>query len=258
MGIGFALRAGLAFLASFCGFGQENAPPAFDAASIKPSQPGDIRGSTFQFVTLGGGLEVANATLKSIIETAYDVRDFQISGGPAWLDSERYYISARSHSSSTIPETRRKLQALLAQRFHLEVHRESKELPLYVLAVAGSRLKLSELPAAEEKPGIFNGIQASCGRMKGTRATTANLSTYLERQVRRSVVDRTGLSGRFDFQIDWMPDPGSCVKPGDDAGSSDGPSLFTALQETLGLKLEAARGPVEVIVVDRVQQPEPN
>ncbi|HTA43067.1 MAG TPA: TIGR03435 family protein [Bryobacteraceae bacterium] len=259
MAIRCVLRAGLTFFSSFCCFGQRNAPPEFDAASIKASKPGDIRGSTFQFVTPGGGLEVVNATLKAIIETAYDSREFQISGGPAWIDSERYDITARSAFASAIPETRRKLRALLAQRFHLEVHRETKELPQYVLGVAGSGSKIAELTAAEEKPGTANGIQASCGRMKGTRATTANLSTYLERQLRRPVVDRTGLSGkRYDFQIEWTPDPGSCAKPSDDADSPDGPSLFTALQETLGLKLEATKGPVEVIVVDRVDRPEPN
>ena len=256
MAIRFAAITGLVILASFACFGQAESGTEFDAASIKPAKPGDIRGSLFQF-TVSGGLEVSNATLKSILETAYDVRDFQIAGGPPWIDADRYYVSARSAAGGSIAETRKKLQKLLAERFRLAVHRESKELPLYVLSVAKSGWKLS--PARELQSGVGTGIQMTCGRMSGRRASMANLATYLERRLRRPVRDQSELPGRYDFDLEWMPDPGSCsASPVEADLASDGASLFTALQETLGLKLEATKGPVEVIVVDHAERPEPN
>ncbi len=112
-------------------------PPAFDAASVKPGKPGDLRGPAFQF-TPGGGLNITNGTLRDIIETGYGVRDFQILGGPGWLNSDRYNIAARSapgDAQTGVPETRLKVQTLLAQRFQLKVHRETRDLPIYALVV---------------------------------------------------------------------------------------------------------------------------
>ena len=146
---------------------------------------------------------MSNATLKGILETAYDVRDFQMTGGPPWIDGDRYYVSARSAAGGSIAETRRKLQTLLAARFHLAAHRESKELPLYVLSVGKSAWKLS--PARELPSGVGAGIQMTCGRMSGRRASMANLATSLQRQLRRPVRDQSELPGRYDFDLEWMP-----------------------------------------------------
>jgi uncharacterized protein (TIGR03435 family) len=239
--------------------------PQFDAASVKPSSPGDIRGSTFEFIP-GGGLRITNGTLRGILETAYSVRDFQIVGGPGWLNSDQWEIYARSNPGgpSDIAETRRKLQALLAQRFQLKAHREIRELPIYALVVAKGGSKLATVPS-QNAEGSVAGIHAECGRMTGTMTSIKNLTVYLERQVRRPVVDRTGLTGRYDFQLDWESDAGPCAASAVDGAargaggdSSDGPSLFTALQEKLGLKLESTRGPVEVIVVDRADKADDN
>jgi uncharacterized protein (TIGR03435 family) len=228
----------------------------FDAASVKPSNPGDIGGSTFQF-TPGGGLKITNGTLRDIIETAYSVRDFQILGGPGWLNSRRYDVLAKSAPGSAqnaVAETRLKLQMLLAQRFRLTIHRETRDLPEYALVIAKSGAKLidGEAPISEQSPA---GIRAGCGQITGTMASMASLAVYLERQLRRPVVDRTQLSGKYNFQFEWTPDSGPC--PGDSV-SSDGPSIFTAIEEKLGLMLESAKGPVEVIVVDRAEKADEN
>lgn len=262
-------NASLVFIMSWPVFGQPALPlPTFEAASVKPVKPGDVGGSTFQFIP-AGGLKVTNGTLKGIIETAYDVRDFQISGGPSWVSSERYDISARAPGElrtrngappDDIGETRRRLQALLAQRFQLKVHRETKELPVYALVVGKSGSKLVEGTASNAPAGI----RRECGQMTGTRASMGNLAFYLSRQLERPVLDRTGLPGRYDFQLDWAPDSAPCSAAADGAGagaaanSADGPSIFTALQEKLGLKLESTKGAVEVIVIDHAEKADEN
>ena len=239
------------FLASYTLPGQEaTRSPVFDAASIKPSNPDSVGGSTFSF-TSGGGFAATNATLKGLIESAYDVRDFQISGGPGWLDSDRYDLTAKSSpgASGTTNETRQRLQSLLSERFQLRVHRETKDLPEYALVVGKGGAKLREGEPANGPAGI----QRECGRMTGTGASIANLTVYLSRQLDRPAVDKTDLAGRYDFQFSWTPDSGPCA-----GASSDAPSLFTALQEELGLKLESTKGPVEVIVVDGAEKASAN
>ena len=173
--------AGLMFFTSCAVFGQSALSlPTFEVASVKPGRPGDARGSTFQF-TPGGGLKVTNGTLKGIIEMAYDVRDFQVSGGPGWLSSQPWDISARSASDEGMNEIRRRLQALLAQRFQLKIHRETRELPAYALTVGRGGPKLVEGESANTPAGI----QRGCGQMTGTRASIANLALYLSRQLER-------------------------------------------------------------------------
>jgi len=243
-------------------FGQLSSLPVFDVASVKPASPSDTRGATFEF-TPGGGLKITNGTLRGIIETAYNIRDFQIVGGAGWLNSDRYTISARSApgAPSDIPQTRVKLQAVLAQRFQLRVHRETRELQIYALVVAKGGPKLLSAWVSTGEQTVM-GIRAECGRMTGTMASMTNLRIYLERQLNRPVVDQTDLPGKYNFEFDWTPDAGPCPRPagtdGVAADSSDGPSLFTALQEKLGLKLESTKGPVEVIVVDHAEKADDN
>lgn len=243
--------------------------PAFEVASVKPSKPDDLRGSTYGFNP--GGLEVTNGTLKGLIQMAYDVPAFQISGGPGWINSERYSISARARAEASashdvdgqkrIAETRQRLQTLLADRFQLQVHRETKEISEYALIIAKNGAKLTEAAPSPERRG--EGIRSGCGKMTGTRASMANLAFMLTRQMGRPVLDRTGLESKYDFQVDWAPEAACAGPPGDSGtdslpAASDGPSIFTALQERLGLKLEAIKGPVEVVVIDRVEKPAEN
>jgi bla regulator protein blaR1 len=236
--------------------------PAFEVASVKLTNP-DRVGSTFNFAP--GEVQIGGGTLRGIIEMAYGLRTFQILGGPRWLDADRYDISAKndlalknlSKEQRNI-EMRRRLQTLLADRFQLNVHHETREAPEYRLVVAkgGSRLK-------EPDFGTGDGINAGCGVMKGTRTTMSNLAMVLSRQMERPVLDKTGLSGRYDFELNYTPENG-CGSRQPDGGAVNSealsyrPSIFTAIQEQLGLKLEAIRGPVEVIVIDSVEKPEPN
>jgi uncharacterized protein (TIGR03435 family) len=237
------MKYSVAFLLA-CGaaFGQ----PAFEVASIKPAA--DTPGTSFFFDR--GKVEVKKGTVRGIIEMAYEVRDFQISGGPAWLNSDGFDIVAKSApDGSGIPELRRKLQTLLAERFQLKVHHETKELPVYALEVGKKGTKLK----AEEVSGS-NGIRSDCGALFGTAAKMATLALVLARQLGRPVEDHTALTGTYTFQVEFMPDGGACAEklpPGR-------PSIFTALQEQLGLKLEPTKGPVDIIVIDRVEKPSEN
>lgn len=232
--------------------------PQFEAASVKRSPQGNLGGSTFEFLP-GGGLRIANGTLRAILETAYNVREFQIIGGPNWVNSERYDILARSAdnpdtgtgTTDGINGVRLRLQALLAHRFSLDVHRETRELPEYALEAAKNGSKLVRDDAANASASA--GIQQSCGKMIATNTTMANLTVYLARQLDRPVLDRTGLTGKYSFQLQWTPDAGPC--PGT---SDDSPSIFTALQEGLGLKLESIKGPVDSLVIDRAERPSEN
>ncbi len=224
---------------------------SFDAASVKPADPA-AAGSTFQFPA-GGRLRISNGTLRQIIETAwYEFRDFQIVGGPSWLNSERYDISATGESRGAtdgIPEVRKKLQTLLRERFELHVHTETRELPLYRLVTAKSGPKIESAGETDSRPA---GIQSGCGRMVGTNTTMANLVIYLSRQLHRPVEDDSGLNGKYTFEFEWTTDDAPCSPP------AEGPSLFTALQEKLGLRLESAKGPQQVLVIDSVKKPGEN
>jgi len=242
----------------------------FEVASIRPSKPGGS-GSTYNF-TPDSGVKVTNGTLKGLIEMAYDVRDFQIQGGPGWVDSESFDIVAKSdaapdagpgRSTNGIADTRLRLQNLLRERFQLAVRRESKDLPEYVLVVGKSGAKIRP-NSASPGAGSSAGVNAACGQMVGTSATMANLAYKLSRTLDRPVVDQTKLAGKFDFELRWTPDTGPCAASISDpnsgavTSSGDGPSLFTAVQEQLGLRLESAKGPVEVLVIDRVEKPSEN
>ena len=250
-------------------FGQVPAPAGFDAASVKPSARDDLRGSTYNFNP--GGVEVINGTLRAIVQMAYDVQSFQVAGGPGWMDSERYDISAKIASEDAaalggdrqarVKDTRARLQALLADRFRLQVHRETREIPEYALILGKEGAKLA---AATDPASKGGGIRGTCGQITGTRASMANLVYALSRQLRRPVMDRTALAGVYDFQLEFAPDAGGCGAPAGVADAevaakaAEAPSIFTALQERLGLKLEGIKGPAEIVVIDRAERPAPN
>src|SRR5215475_4421518 len=225
----------------------------FDAASIKRIAPGNADGSTVEF--LPAGMRVKNGTLRGLIESAYDVRDFQISGGPAWSNADRYDVLARSQSgdqadsrAEDIKATRFKLQALLADRFHLVVHRETRELQEYALVVEKKGSGLVAV-SADTQPGARAGVLSTCGHMTGTQALISNLVLYLSRQLKRPVFDRTGLTARYNFELSWTPELAPCPDSADNA-----PSIFTALREQLGLRLDSIKGPVDTVVVDAAER----
>jgi uncharacterized protein (TIGR03435 family) len=229
---------------------------------VKPSNPNSRHGTVIN-VTPGGTLQVVNATLKDLIETAYDVRTFQIEGGPKWADTTKYNVDAT-------PGTRRqdivgpppgwtnvrfKVQALLKERFQLQLHREAKTGSIYSLAITKGGIKSSGLSATQSPR---RGINAGPGVMLGEAASMTDLSSKLSRLLGRPVVNNTGLEGKYDFKLEWTPDPGPAAPDGQPVEIPVGPSLYSALQQQLGLRLEATKGPIDTLVIDHVEKPSEN
>jgi uncharacterized protein (TIGR03435 family) len=230
----------------------------------------------------GGGLRANNVTLRVLLTLAYDVRDFQISGGPPWLGSQLYDIQARSGTdsdASASPEQiqkltdeqrktfqeqmRERLRALLAERFQLVLHHETKEVPVYVLEVAKSGPKFQEAKEAGPNRGR---MRMGRGELQGEGIQIQFLVQVLSNQLRRPVLDKTDLKGNYDIKLTWTPDgsqgfgPGP-LPPGVEAPpppDPNGPTIFTAVQEQLGLRLESQKGPVDMIVIDRAEKASDN
>jgi uncharacterized protein (TIGR03435 family) len=240
---------------------QPAGPLQFDAVSVKPSDPNSRHGTVVD-VSPGGTLHVVNATLKDLIETAYDVRTFQIEGGPKWADDTKYDVNAtpgsRPQGVAAPPgwnNVRFKVQALLKDRFQLQLHRETRIGAVYSLAIAKGGIKSSGLPATQSP---HRGINAGQGTMLGDAASMKDLAYKLSRLLGRPVVNNTGLEGNYDFKLEWTPDAGPSAPDGQPGEASAGPSLFSALQQQLGLRLEATKGPADVLVIDHVDKPSEN
>ena len=234
----------------------------------------------------GGSFEAFGVTLGSVIRLAYGLQDFQIVGGPKWVDSDRFDIQARGPQGAAESEAPRRLQSLLAERFALKAHMETRDHPIYALVLAradkslGPRLRRSqfdpqkvqeqELKALREKnPETYSPPQ--CGLTAGRRlgscgSTMSLLASRLPMYVGRMVVDRTGLTGGYDYELSFGDRPILGAGPGGgfpapftaQAADPNGPSLFTALEDQLGLKLVPQTGRVEVLVIDHVEPPKPN
>ena len=260
---------------------QPTSSPAFQVISIKPNTALDRGGMISS--PAGTQFRVSNIALRMIITYAYNLRDMELVDAPGWIASERFDVTATypATAAHTVEEARLMMQRLLAERFGLRVHRETRELPIYRLVKArddgklGPRLVPSDVDCvkwlADKKPQIIGtppigptGARPACMFVTqrnfivaGTR-TVAELARGLESVVARPVVDATGLSGNYNIELLWTPTPGLDVQPAAGAAGDDTVSLFTALQEQLGLKLEPSRGPVTVVVVDSVERPTPN
>jgi uncharacterized protein (TIGR03435 family) len=258
---GFLLAGSLA--PRWIAFAQAQPRPSFEVASIKPGDP-----NSHQFgIGIRGSLFIAtNASLKMMIGFAYDVQDHQISGGPKWLDSDRFSIEAKPKAAIPFSMERMEplklmLQSLLEERFKLAFHRETRVEPVYELVVAkgGPRLKENSAPGPDGRVGLFG---RGRGDLTATAMPIAVLAGTLSQRMGRSVIDKTGLSGKYDFTLVYTPDQSTPGGPDErDAPAAPdpaGPSIFTALQEQLGLKLESAKGPVEILVIDRAEKPDAN
>jgi bla regulator protein blaR1 len=232
---------------------------SFEVASIKPNRSG-ARNSGFKRFT-GGELDATNITVKMLIAFAYDTPQERILQGPAWLDSERYDILAKPDQGTDQPvdrsmgATKLRTQTLLADRFKLTLHKETRQLPVFRLLLDKGGPK-HLLPPKGASPDLFtNGRHVTC------QAASMEFfaKNFLTGQVGGPVFDDTGVKGNFDFSMDWSPSdspPGRPGEPGDERSAPDpmGPSLFTALREQLGLKLEAGKGPVEVLVIAHAEK----
>lgn len=230
-------------------------PPAFEAATVKPNTSGSGGSSTN---STNGLLRITNQTLQSMIQYAYNVRDFQIVGGPGWMRSDRYDVVAKPETGAHDQQMKAMLKTLLADRFQLQLHREMRPGAVYALVVGknGSKLK-----PAEESPssGTSSGRDPATGQstLKGTRQSADELAANLAARVGRPVVNRTGLDGKFDFELSWAPDLTLTRTSGDKPPEVSGPSIFTAVQEQLGLRLESDKGEFEVLVIDKAERPTP-
>jgi uncharacterized protein (TIGR03435 family) len=255
---GMVILGGLMLAASLAprwiAFAQDQSARAFDVATVKPVEPDDPRTS----IELPGDRLIANATLKALIGFAYDVQDRDIAAGPGWVGSIVYHVEGKSASllqQNALPQIRQMLQSLLADRFRLVIHRQTREEPVYQLLLARGGAKFK--PSAEKLPPHLGNAR---GRISGAAADTGMLARMLSGRLGRPVVDKTGLTGKYDFALTWTPAPGEMGNGPEDGPAADpgGPSIFSALQEQLGLKLESGRGPVEVLVIDHVEKPDAN
>ena len=229
----------------------------FEVASIKPGDPNE-RGMRIQ-IAPGGRFIATNITARVLIMQAYQVQPFQILNAPAWASTAPWVISAKGEGEGKPDTIRPMLQELLTTRFQLTFHRETKEMPTYALVVAKGGPKLKESAPEAQGPRMRMGR----GQLETTKVKMSGLANQLAQQLGRSVIDRTELTGDYDFKLEWTPDPGEGMGikgPGEPppAFDSNGPTIYTALQEQLGLKLESTKGPVELLVIDQLEKPTEN
>jgi uncharacterized protein (TIGR03435 family) len=255
-----------------CAQAQPGAGRAFEVASIKPSAL-DARGT--RSARPPGRLEIGNMTLKDMIVYAYSVQPFQVSGGPGWVDSAHYDISARAGAQVSREDVLLMLQALLEDRFQLAFTRETRELPVFALVLArkdgklGPRLTPSKegacTPFDPAKPFAVDNMRL-CGAFSlGPDGLTlvsgsiASLTPRLSRLLGRMVIDKTGLTRNFDINIEWSPDETLAMQPAS-RGPSDniGPSIFTVFRQDLGLDFKAEKGRVDILVIQRAEMPSGN
>jgi uncharacterized protein (TIGR03435 family) len=223
---------------------------AFEVASVKPNH--SVTGNSSIKTAPGGRFTAENVSPRALIQLAFGIRDFQLAGGPGWIGTEKYDVVAKTggpKEMSSDEELKPPLQALLVDRFMLRFHRQTKQLPVYALVVAGGRPKLTANTATSATPSTSISSGGDKLKMEATKSSMARLCNILGRQLDRTVIDKTGLKGEFDFNLEWAPDQ---------VVDSSGPSIFAALQEQLGLKLQARKGPVEIIVIDRIDRPAAN
>jgi uncharacterized protein (TIGR03435 family) len=244
--------------------------PSYDVASIKPAKPGDESTLLFRL----GAFTVKGMTLKSLIKEAYGIEDDQISGAPKWVGSQTYDIEAKVDGADAatlekLSDDQSKLmfQSFLRERFQLKVHSETKELPVLALVVAKGGPKLQPAKPGDTYPDGIKGpdgkpaghagmMMWGRGRLTGQGIPIGNLVPPLTQELGRIVQDKTGLTGKYDIELRWTTD--DAAPDSRSASDSPGPSIFTAMQEQLGLKLESQKAPVEVLLIDHVEQPPAN
>jgi uncharacterized protein (TIGR03435 family) len=225
---------------------------SFDAASIKPSDAPN--GNSSGIDTDNGLLRAQNVTLKRCINGAYGLPEAQILGGPKWIDELRYEIVAKTSEHAGENGLMVMLQDLLADRFQLKLHHETRTVSGYELTLAKGGVK-----ASPSEPGTDSATDTSKrgGRMDAKACSMSRLALKLADILGAPVSDATNASGKFNFSLRWVPDDLQ-AKPGASSDAPAGPSLFTALQEQLGVRLEARKVPVDVLVIDQAELPSEN
>jgi uncharacterized protein (TIGR03435 family) len=225
-------------------------PLEFEVASVKliPDPPG-FYNTTLQLTPRGFNANFA--ALRQIAGVAYGIQRVRIEGGPAWMDSDLYAIAAKAENpdaSQNADQIREMLRTLLAERFKLVAHRETKQLPIYALMLSKDGSKMQEVkddpPGA---PSVAPGVAQFGAGLVFKNMVLVGLVNYLANILGSPVHDETGLTGRYNFELDF-------VRPGRAPPTADAPDIFEAVQDQLGLKLEGKKGPVEVLVVDHAEK----
>ncbi|HEY3825405.1 MAG TPA: TIGR03435 family protein [Bryobacteraceae bacterium] len=278
------LLSGLAVKAQAPAAQLQSARPEFEVASVKPNTAGNnmimIRPPT------GGRFTATNATLKILAGLAYKVQNYAITGGPNWIDSAHFDITAKAADSNlSIEQMRPMLQSLLQDRFQLKAHLETKDVPVYALLPAKNGPKLPEgkeggcfqfdpgkpppPPAPGQGPGAMQppcgGMMMSPNAMHGGKVSMTQFIGALSNMLGRPVIDKTGFTGTFDVNLEYSAEGlalggrgGPGPPPGAPAFDTSGPSIFTAVQEQLGLRLESQKAPGEILVIDSAEKPSEN
>jgi uncharacterized protein (TIGR03435 family) len=240
--------------------------PQFEVATVKPNNSGEQGASLGP--RPGGRLNGTNQTIRNLIRNAFNVQPNQIIGGPDWMDSDRFDIVAKAADTDLdekgmmpYQQFMLRLQALLEDRFQMVARWETRELPVSALVLAnqgklGPKLRphtgdCNRPPGTPPAPGttVNCGTRVNAGKVTGAGITLQTFARNLSGGTGRYIVDKTGLSGPFDLELEFTPDQ---------SPDTTGPSLFTAMQEQLGLKLDSQRAPVEVVVIDRLERPTPD
>ena len=244
----------------------EGPKPQFEVATVKPNKSGESGASIGP--RPGGRLNGTNQTARNLIRNAFNLQPYQMIGGPDWMDSDRFDIVAKAadadlDAKGMLPGPQQymlRLQSLLEDRFKMVTHWETRELPVYALVVATEgklgpalkvhagdcdRARIGGSPPTS-KCGTRTNVTPTGGQVSGVGISMQTFARNLAGAAGRNVIDKTGLDGGFDFELTFIPDQ---------TADTSGPSLFTAIQEQLGLKLDSQRAPVEVLVIDRLERP---
>lgn len=277
-------RYGLAALVCVLAFAQDPQRATFEVASVRPSPPVPANGGVYFGPPRGGPgtpdpehITWTYATLKAMLLTAYDVKAYQLNA-PAWLDTERYDIAAKVPAGTTAEQVRVMWQRLLAERFGVALHRESKEFKVEELSVAkdGSKLKETTWDSATRVPAgpprIDKGELTSPGQvlgivpgdngmakvhMVGKAQPISQLTNAIGNSLNRPVLDKTGLNGRYDYVVDYslpIPGPGAAGAGAPGVANEAGIDLATAVQQQLGLRLTRGKATLDVLVIDKVEK----
>jgi uncharacterized protein (TIGR03435 family) len=236
-----------------------DAKPGVEVATIKPTQPGT---QLFMFLIQGEKVVVKNFTLKFIIKYAYDMPERQLAGGPGWLDTDKWDIEVKPDAPGvpSVAQKKEILQKLLAERFALKFHEEKRNMEAFALIVGKNGPKMTRTADASDSANFT----VPLGMVSARSATMGEFAHLLQSDILgQPVVENTGLSGRWDFTLNWTPDETQFIDRGmrpppaaNDANAP--PPLFTAIQEQLGLKLEAQKVDAPVMLIDHVEHPSPN
>ncbi len=238
---------------------QTTTAPGFEVASVKPSAPGG-RGGIIRPLPGNQTYMGNNITLRLMMTVAYSVTDRQIAGGPDWINTDRFDIMAKAERPGTTDELHRMLQAMIEDRFQLKVRRETREMPVWALTVDKGGPKMTEHDAADLDHPPFGPNKDGKRGTSGRNVKMDYFAFFLSRLLDRSVIDKTGLTKYYDVDLEFVPEgqPGPRPDGGDAPPLPEGPSIFTAVREQLGLKLESSKGPVEYLVIEHVEKPSAN